>query len=146
MFFKAEEHTIRQEEGEDETSLSWITKRCEITFLTLFREPANSKNSILDAGVTRLRWVHCWEQNKKKRGVVYRREFLTHLILPAVLGGHLGNQNPVRSTSQSTHQGQVAKIKHTDRQNTMWKIKKQVINVSILTMNFKCILTHSASP
>lgn len=41
----------------------------------------------------------------------YRREFLTHLVLPAVLWGHLRNQHPVGPAGQGAHQGQIATIK-----------------------------------
>lgn len=38
----------------------------------------------------------------------YRRELLTHFILPAVLWRHFWNQHPVGSTGQGAHQSQVA--------------------------------------
>lgn len=56
-------------------------------------------------------WVYCREQIR----LCYRRQFLTHLILPAILWGHLRNQHPVCPTSQGAHQGQVAETRHTDR-------------------------------
>lgn len=55
--------------------------------------------------------VYCSEQMRQ----CYRRQLLTHLILPAVLGGHLRDQHPVCPTGQGAHQGQVADDTHRGR-------------------------------
>lgn len=62
-------------------------------------------------------WVYCREQMRRR----YRREFLTHLILPAVLRRHLRDQNPVCPASQGANQGQVARITHTQTEHCVYK-------------------------
>ena len=69
----------------------------------------------------------------------YRRELLTHFVLPAVLWRHFWNQHPVGSTGQGTHQSQVAE-EETD---------KSIITNTSNADNHLCVktvLTHNACP